>query len=71
MSPGAMGTLCGDHVGLMNDSAFYDRTVKDANGTPRNFHDLLLEWMQGSEVQVVDDPQNRTTVCGPPQPENE
>ncbi len=66
-----MGTLCGDHVGLMNNSMFYNRTVDDVTGTPRNYHDALVRWLGGTAVYVIDDPNNRTTVCGAPQPENE
>ena len=66
-----MGTLCGDHVGLMNNSVFYGRTVDDAGGTPRSYHDALVAWLEGTDVQLIDDPEDRTTVCGAPQTENE
>ena len=66
-----MGTFCGDHLGLMNNSLFYHRTVDDATGASRNYHDALVQWLGGNDVQLVDDPRNRTTVCGAPQPQNE
>ena len=63
--------MCGDHVGLTNDTIFFARSVESRLGIARTYHETLVRWLEGTVVTVVDDPNDRSTVCGAPQVENE
>jgi len=61
---GAFGPMCHEHVGLMSDTSFFAKTVDTVTGQARTYHDTLVHWLEGNAITVVDDPKDRSTVCG-------
>ncbi len=71
IAPASFNALCGTHTGLNSNTMFFNRTVDNAAGVPQNYHDTLVDWLQGSMISIVDDPLNPTTQCSQIEEERE
>ena len=62
-TPGVFGPNCGVHIVLRANLGFFESTVEDSDGTPWTFHDALVAWLGGTDVEVVDRVRDGTSVC--------
>jgi hypothetical protein len=64
-APGVFGPQCTTHTALVTNR-FFTQSVQAGNGM-LNFHDLLLNWLAGSDPQVgIDSATDPGTSCSPP-----
>jgi hypothetical protein len=61
--PGVYGPYCGQHIALNDDDFFAKQSLTDGDGHAQTFRSLLLAWLQGAAVQVIDDPDAKRSEC--------
>jgi hypothetical protein len=63
--PGVYGPNCGQHVAMNTNGYFLNSTTSNAAGASVSFYDALINWLQGNNVNIVDEanPALATSTC--------
>ena len=63
-APGVYGPNCGQHVGMETNPWFFVSSIDvEGENTSATFHDALLRWLSGTDVEVVGYADGRLSNC--------